>query len=111
MLLLKNTLLFVALGTLTSCSKVNDFDLICGYFDKLVIENNKKKLSQEQKYHFINSLIKENISSASPAVESWNAVVGFLPAEGRYNLYKDAAEATLNTPWQCSSMRKSLKYF
>jgi len=111
MLLLKNTLLFVVLVTLTSCSKVNDFDLICGYFDKLVVENNKKELSPEQKYHFINSLVKENISSTSPAVESWNAIIAFLPAEGRYDLYKDAAEVTLNTPWQCSSMQYLLKVF
>ena len=111
MLLLKNTLLFVVLVTLTSCSKVNDFDLICGYFDKLVVENNKKELSPEQKYHFINSLIKENISSTSPAVESWNAVLGFQPTKDRYNLYKDAAEVTTNTPWHCSSMQKLLKSF
>ena len=59
MLLLKNTLLFVALVTLTSCSKVNDFDLICGYFDKLVVENNKKELSPEKNITSSSVLLKK----------------------------------------------------
>lgn len=99
------------LVTLTSCGKVNDFDLVCGYFDKLDIKNNKKDLSPEKKYHFINNLVKKNISSNSPAVQSWNAVIAYLPSEGRYNLYKDAAEVTLKKTWQCTSMEKLLKDF
>ena len=110
-ILQRSLVLFISIIALTSCNKINDFDLLCGYFDNLTVENNKKEFSSEQKFQFINELVKKNISTNSPARESWQAVIGFLPAEGRYALYKEAAEVTLNKNWHCSSMQILLSSF
>ena len=106
----RNILLSLSvLVTLSSCSQVNDFNLTCNYFDMLQTENKKNALNPKQKFLFIDKLVHKNLPSTSAARQTWEAIVGFVPAEGRYNLYKEAAEVTLNAKWQCSSMKILLK--
>jgi len=105
---IKLLLLSFALMILSSCSnKMNDFDLMCDFFDTLAMEN--KNMTSSQKATFINELAAKKLSSDSPALESLKAVVGFEPAEGRYSLYKDAAEVTIKKDWECASIKKQLK--
>jgi len=95
--------------SLISCENTNDFDLVCSYFDSLEKETIKDNMSSDKKFNYINDLISKNLSSDNPARESFNAVVGYVPAEGRYALYIDAAESTLNKSWQCESMNSLLQ--
>lgn len=103
------TLLVLSLIFLSACDQRNDFDMVCGYFDMLEKEEKLADLTSLQKYNYINELISKNLSTESEARESWNAIVGYVPAEGRYSMYKEAAEASLEKPWQCESIQSILK--
>jgi len=107
--LLRIITVFLLFGALASCSKTNDFTTMCGYFDALILELQAKELSPEQKFTFINDRVTKNLPVGSAAVESWNAIVGYVKVEGRYALFKDAAEATIKSDWQCDSMQALLK--
>ncbi len=104
-ILLRYISLVLVIGTLVSCDKTNDFNMLCGYFDLLEKDLLNKKLTSDQKFTFINDQVTKNMSSDSAARETWNAVIGYEPGEGRYVLFKEAAEATLNNAWQCDSMQ------
>lgn len=107
------TILFLvfSLSSLASCDNKNDFDLVCNYFDSMQKENAVNTLSPDEQYDFINNLIIKNLSANSPATVSFNAVIGYVPVKGRYALYVDAAETTLNKKWSCPSMKTLLQYF
>ena len=102
-------LLVLSLVSLFACDQRNDFDIVCSYFDTLEKEKNVVELTSLQKYNYINELISENLSAESDARESWDAIVGYVPAEGRYKMYKEAAEASIEKPWQCQSLQSLLK--
>jgi len=108
-ILLRYLALVLFIGSLVSCDTTNDFTMLCGYFDALEKDVLTKKLNSDQKFALINDQVTKNMSANSAARESWNAVLGFEPVEGRYALFKDAAEATLNNAWQCDSMQALLK--
>jgi len=74
-------------------------------------ENSVNTLSPDEQYNFINNLLIKNLSTNSPATASFKAVIGYVPAEGRYVLYVNAAESTLKKKWACPSMKISLQYF
>ena len=103
--------LALSFTSLTSCNNTNDFDLVCNYFDSLRKEAANNSMSPDDKYQFINDLLVKNPSPDSPAKISFNAVVGYVPSDGRYTLYIDAAESTLNKNWKCKSMNTLLQDF
>lgn len=107
--ILRTMAVVLFIGSLASCDKTNDFTTMCGYFDVLEKDLLTNKLSSDQKFSFINDQVTKNFPTDSAARESWNAVLGFEPVEGRYALFKEAAEATLNNAWQCHSMQALLK--
>lgn len=94
---------------LTACERLNEFDVICGYFDALDQKVKVGGVTSDQSFSFINELVSNNLSEDSTARESWVAVMGFEPVEGRYDLFKEAAEVTLGADWQCPSMKSLLK--
>ena len=108
-ILQQSALSLIALSFVAACSSTNDFDTVCSYFEQLEETARVKTLSSDEKFTFINELINKNMPTENPAKESWNAVVGYLPPEGRYAIYKDAAESTLERSWQCTSMETLLK--
>ncbi|MCW8935154.1 MAG: hypothetical protein OQK98_10555 [Gammaproteobacteria bacterium] len=107
--LLRIITVFFLFGALVSCSSTNDFTTMCGYFDDLEKELQTKELSPDQKFTFINDKVINNLAEGSAARESWNAIVGYVKVEGRYALFKSAAEATIKSDWHCDSMRVLLK--
>ena len=107
--ILRLVLLSISFISLISCDNRNDFDLVCSYFVPLKQENTNNNLSSDEKFNYINNLISKNLSIDSPAKISFNAVIGYVPVEGRYALYIDAAESTLNKSWQCESMNTLLQ--
>lgn len=108
-ILLRTITVFLFIGSLVSCDQADDFTMLCGYFDDLEKELQTKQLSSDQKFTFINDKVANNMPADSAARESWNAVIGFVQVEGRYTLFKNAAEATINDDWQCDSMQSLLK--
>ena len=108
-IILRTIAVVLFIGTLVSCDKTNDFDVMCGYFDGLEKDLLTQKLTADQKFTIINEQVVKNLPTESSAQESWNAVLGFVPIEGRYALFKSAAEATLNKSGQCNSMQALLK--
>jgi len=96
---------------LISCDNTNDFDQVCGYFDSLEEEIVNREMSSDDKFKFIYDHIIKNLSPDSPAKISFDAVIGYVPVEGRYALYIDAAESTLHKNWKCESMDTLLQVF
>jgi len=83
----------------------NDFNTVCGYFDKLHMELSNRQLSKIERRNYISSLVKKGLSSDSAARSAWEVVIYAVP-EQRYDLYKTSAEETTNKKWQCDSMEK-----
>ncbi len=83
----------------------NDFDLICGYFEKLDKLPGVDAMSTVERDDFILDKIAHQLPEASGARAAWVAIDSAV-AEQRYELFQSAAESTLNTPWQCAAMKK-----
>lgn len=89
---------------LTACSQKNDFDTLCTYFDLLEKETKLNEMTAQDKFNYINNLIKLNLKLDSDARVSWNAIVN-LAAEKRYQMFIEAAYGSSKKTWQCSSMK------
>jgi len=112
MMNIKQLSIFVPLFivSLVSCDNTtNDFDLLCGYFDELEKLNSQQEMTADNKFNFINDLVSKNLTEDSAARISFNAIVGYAPANGRYALYKTTTEEELNKSWQCDSMKVLLQ--
>lgn len=106
-------LLFVKLGLVSAfifiygCDeqkKLNEFDLVCSYFQDLKKVDNVNSMSAEQRNKFIIDKISKNIPSHS-AAQSWDAVSYAVPEE-RYEIFKIGAESSLDQEWNCSAMEE-----
>lgn len=106
--LLRSICLLFLLVLVASCSQVNDFDMLCSYFDKLELEENIDKLMPQEKYKYINDLVESGLPISSDARISWQAIVN-LNAEKRYFMFIEAAESSLKEPWQCNSMKNLIQ--
>jgi len=96
--------------SLVSCENTtSDFDLLCGYFDALGKHNSQQEMTADDKFKFINGLVSENLIEESAARISFNAIVGYVPVDGRYALYKSTTEEVLGKSWQCDSMEALLQ--
>lgn len=97
--------------SLTACDNAgtSDFDLVCSYFSMLEKRMTVDTVTTGNKFNFINDLVDKNLTQESSARQAWRAVVSYEPATGRYELYKEAAEASLKSSWSCEPMERLYK--
>ena len=96
---------------LSSCSKTNDFNTLCSYFDSLAKETSIDSMSPLDKHNFIHERVIRDLNSNSNARVSWEALVNFTPASGRYEMFIEAAKSSSHEAWECASMLKHIKSF
>lgn len=86
-----------------SPQKESSFDLACNVFNTLALKSDFKTLSHTQRNEFIVKKLNE-LAPNSLAILSWDAV-SYADPQQRYEIFKAGAEATLEHPWSCASMK------
>lgn len=86
-------------------AEMNDFDMVCGYFQELSKQANVDKMSHLERNDFIVSKINKNLPDKSNAKSAWQAISAAV-AEQRYELYQSSVESVLKKKWQCNAMEK-----
>lgn len=97
----------VLLFLLLSCSKSNDFDSLCLFYNTLENESNLVNMSAKDKFEYINALVNTKLAENSDARASWYAIINLTP-EMRYQLFTEAAESSLNKSWRCDSLKNHI---
>lgn len=111
---MKRMLLVVLLASLTfSCSNQqggvsapanNEFDVYCQAFSDLTDLPGYNSLSSEDRNQALLKLIEPQVATTSDAYIAWDAIQ-FAESGERYQLFTEAAEATLKRKWECPAMR------
>lgn len=57
---------------------MNDFDMVCGYFQELSKQANVDKMSHLERNDFIVSKINKNLPDKSNAKSAWQAILPLL---------------------------------
>ena len=86
-------------------SAENDFDKMCGYYERLDHALAINKMSSSQKTDFINNLVVNNLSENSSARKTWDVIIYAVPEE-RYDMVKSTAKELLQRDWKCEFMKK-----
>lgn len=104
---MQKNIIIILLSMLVSvaCSAGNDFDKVCGYFEKLQTQVVKGQFSNNERLDFINVHVRKELDSISAARMAWDVVIYASP-DIRYELYKTSAEDAVQEKWQCEAMQR-----
>ena len=100
-------LLIFLLTSLSASAAENNFDKVCGYFEKLDSTLIQAKMTPTQKAKFISALVTKELETDSAARQTWEVLAYAVPVE-RYEMYQATAAELLKSNWQCDFMKKQI---
>lgn len=80
------------------------FDIVCEHFDALEKHPNLADMSKEERFDFVNSLIKQSLKQGDDAFAAWKLLS--TNPEYRYSLFKQASIEITGKPLACPSMER-----